>query len=198
MGTLKTFNLGKFIDEYQVDTFIETGTYLGDSLDYASKFNFKTLYSIELLDEYYQKSLERFNHNEKIFLIKNNSVDGLISLLPKLSDCKCLFWLDAHLPDFYDVNYGNNYTENEKIFVPLEQELSSLKKFKNIENDVIIIDDLRIYERGNFESGNWDGYLKKLISDKGINFIKDLLSETHHIEKDFRHEGYLICLPKKK
>lgn len=197
MGTLKIFNLEKYITEYNIDTFIETGTYLGDSLDYASKFNFESLYSIELLDEFYNKCCDRFNKNSKIFLIKNNSVDGLMSIVSKIENKNCLFWLDAHLPDFYDKKYGDNYIENEKLFVPLEQELLILKQNKNLNNDVLIIDDLRIYENGDFQSGNWNGYLKKNKSNKGIKFIFDILSETHVVKKDYRHEGYIICYPKK-
>jgi len=108
-----------------------------------------------------------------------------------------LFWLDAHLPDFYDNSFGNDYLNNKEIFIPLEKELRIIKESKNIENDVFIIDDLRIYEKGNYQSGNWDGVLKNEKTSSGVNFIYDILSDTHTIVKDYRHEGYIICQPKK-
>ena len=195
MGTLRLFDIKNYIEEYEIDTFVETGTYLGDSLDYATEFNFKELYSIELLDIFFLKCVDRFKSRKNVHLIKNNSIDGLESLLSDISQKKCLFWLDAHLPDFYDESFDSNYTKNENLFIPLKEEIKTIKKIKNIEKDIFIIDDLRIYEKGNFEHGNWDGYLKNENSVYGIKFIEDLLNTTHTISKDYRHEGYIICEP---
>jgi hypothetical protein len=197
MGTLKIFDLNQYKIKNNLSVFVETGTYMGDSLDYASSFGFEDMYSIELLDKFYNLCTQRFSKNRQIKLIKNNSIDGLIELLPQLTKKNCLFWLDAHLPDFYDNSFGNDYLNNKEIFIPLEKELRIIKESKNIENDVFIIDDLRIYEKGNYQSGNWDGVLKNEKTSSGVNFIYDILSDTHTIVKDYRHEGYIICQPKK-
>ena len=48
MGSLSRFNLNDAIKKYNLKTFIETGTGVGDSLFYAAKHSFNHFYSIEL------------------------------------------------------------------------------------------------------------------------------------------------------
>ncbi len=197
MGFLKNFNLNELKNEYQIEVFVETGTYMGASLEYAIKSNFKDLYSIEILDSYYKKCVEKFKNNTNVHLYHGSSVDGLKKISEDIKEKNVLFWLDAHLPDFYDSSYNEDYLNNEEIYIPLKKEISVIKNNKNISNDVFIIDDLRIYENGNYKSGNWDGLLKNKNYTEGISFVYDLLKETHNIEKDYNDEGYLICKPKK-
>ena len=78
----------------------------------------------------------------------------------------------------------------------MEEEIILIKNKKDIKNDVFIIDDLRIYEKGNFEGGNWLDVINTNIYT-GIDFIHNLLGKTHDIMKDYRNEGYIICTPKK-
>lgn len=192
MGYLSTFSLQSLIDSFDIEVFVETGTYRGDGLNHASAFNFKKLFSVELMDEFYQQSLNRFLNDTRITILKDNSIDGLDKITNGMKE-NCLFWLDAHLPDFYDKKYGNDYMGQKKLFIPLEDELKIIKNNKNIENDVFIIDDIRIYVDDNYQSGNWnDSDATKL---NGINFIYDILGKTHEFQKDLRHEGYLICTP---
>jgi hypothetical protein len=195
MGTLRSFNITYYIEKYNTKTFIETGTYMGDGLSYANEFNFEKLYSIEMLENFYDYCNNKFNVYPKIKLINNNSVDGISEILPLIKNDRCLYWLDAHLPDYYDKSFGKDYDNNKKIFIPLEEEIFLLKSNKDISKDVFILDDLRIYEKGNFQSGNWDYYSGNL-KPYGCSFIYDLLDETHNIQKDYRHEGYIICTPK--
>lgn len=195
MGYISQFNLENIISEYKITTFLETGTWLGDGLSYAANFGFNELYSIELLDSNYKHCLDRFNGNDKIKLIHNNSIDGIKQLGIDLKGKNCLYWLDAHLPDFYDSSFTKKYSENEKLSVPLELEIKTLQSIKDISNDVFIMDDLRIYEVNDYESGNWTEYINQ--NDSGIKFIYELLSDTHEISKDYRNEGYIIALPKK-
>lgn len=193
MGNLSSFFLQTFIDLYKLEIFIETGTYKGDGLNYASKFNFKKLFSIELMDKFYTQSLDRFSNDPRITILKDNSIDGLNKITNGMKE-NCLFWLDAHLPDFYDKSYGNDYMGQKKLFIPLEDELKIIKNNKDVKNDVFIIDDIRIYINDKYESGNWkDSDATKI---NGINFIYEILSETHEFQKDLRNEGYLICIPK--
>jgi hypothetical protein len=61
--------------------------------------------------------------------------------------------------------------------------------------DIILVDDLRIYEEGDFDSGNLPG---NVLPPKVRNtqFAEALFGDTHQIIKSFRDEGYLILLPK--
>lgn len=198
MGSLKSFNLFDLLINLNIDTFVETGTYTGDSLEHALSTNlFKKLYSVELLEQYYNLCLQKFLNNKNVELVHNNSIDGLKYILKKIKTNNVLFWLDAHLPDFYDPNIKKNYVEQEDLFIPLKTELEVIKKEKNISNDVFLIDDLRIYESGNFENGNWDEVHKNEKYKQGIIFVYNILENTHDIQKLYKDEGYIICIPKK-
>lgn len=191
MGSLTNFNLKEFIDKHGLTHFVETGSYKGDSLNFACGHNFEQLYSIELLPKYYEHCLNRFKSNQKVSLINDNSINGLKSILGKLNNT--LFWLDAHLPNFYDVTFNSNYIENKNILIPLEEELKEIVKNKNILNDVFIIDDLRIYEKNNFEAGNWEDVVNLNFN---TDFIYELFEKTHNITKLYENEGYIVCEPK--
>lgn len=193
MGTLTSFSLSSYIESYGIETFIETGTYKGDGLEYASRFGFKNLYSIELMDKFYLGSKDRFSGDSRISIIKGTSVEGLNEILRGM-ESKCLFWLDAHLPNFYDPSYGNDYLGQKELLIPLEDELIIIKNSKDISGDVFIIDDIRIYEDDNYQSGNWNDSSE--TKSRGIDFIRDILSETHDFQKELRDEGYLVCTPK--
>lgn len=198
MGSLKSFNLSDLLINLNIDTFVETGTYTGNSLEYAlSTSLFKKLYSVELLEQYYNSCLQKFINNKNIELVHNNSIDGLKYILKKIKTNNVLFWLDAHLPDFYDPNIKKNYVEQEDLFIPLKSELEVIKKGKDISNDIFLIDDLRIYESGSFENGNWNEVHQNEKYKDGINFVYNILENTHDIQKLYKDEGYIICVPKK-
>ena len=60
-------------------------------------------------------------------------------------------------------------------------------------NDVIVIDDLRIYEDGPFETGNWDERSK--YGGDGIEFIEKLFEDTHYVGRSYNAQGFVILFP---
>jgi hypothetical protein len=196
MGLISIFNLENLIQEFGIKIFFETGTGMGQGISHALNFNFKELYTIEIIDSIYQQCKEKFNGYQNCHFINDTSKNGIINFLPKIEQSdNIIFWLDAHFPgaDFGLDSYGGT-TEKEKR-IPLEDELRTINKLRNISKDVFIIDDLRIYEDGPFESGNWSERIT--LGDDNINFIYEIFEKTHTIEKDYRNEGYIICKPKK-
>ncbi len=194
MGTLTKFELNEYIKKYELTDFIETGTYLGDGLNYAKNFKFKNLYSIELIEQYYNHCYTKFKEYNNIKLYNGKSTDMLSLIFTENRVGNTLFWLDAHLPHFYDSKYNTNYSENKNVLIPLEEEINIICNSKNTISDVIIIDDLRLYEIGNFESGNWLDVIN--CGYNNIDFIFKNLDKTHNIKRMYENEGYLICLPK--
>ena len=194
MGNLSHFNLKEYIEEHDLRFLIETGTWHGAAVDYALKFGFEKIYTIELLKEYYEGCVERFKDNDNVVLINDNSVEGLIKILKENTVGNCLYWLDAHLPDFYDKSYGSDYKNNKEILIPLEEELRVIVENKDVSNDVFIIDDLRIYKKGPFQKGEWHGAIN--VGLGGTDFINDLLGKTHNKLEIYDDEGYILCTPK--
>ena len=193
MGSLRHFDLHQYIEKYNIKYLVETGTYRGDSIAYALEFKFKHIYTIELDKEFYEYSNKRFQNNQNVTVLNNTSEKGLIEIFTKNDVGNSLFWLDAHLPNFHN-RHEFNYSKDKKNLIPLENELTVITLHKNISNDIFIMDDLRIYETGNFSSGNWGDVIN--AGEGGIDFVHNLLGNTHEIQKLYDNEGYIICTPK--
>ena len=88
----------KIIKEYAhrfaIDTFVETGTYLGEMVG-AVKDTFKEIFSIELDDKLFKKAKEKFSRHPYVHIIHGDSGEILPEVLSSIKR-PCLFWLDAH------------------------------------------------------------------------------------------------------
>lgn len=194
MGSLQRFNLQKAIDTYKTEYFFETGTWRGEGVNYANQFGFKKIYSTEIIKEFADKAKQRFTTNKNIEIFEGNSFDGLHQLLPQITG-NCVFWLDAHYPaaDEGIVDYNNE--KDEDIKLPLEKELEIIAARKGKYGDVILIDDLRIYEDGPYTKGNMP---KDIAPPKNRNaaFFAKIFGNTHNVIKSYKDEGYVLLLPK--
>lgn len=195
MGELYLHNLDEYIDKYDIKVFVETGSGKGTGINHALQYKFTKLYSIEIMDEMYDFCLNKFK-DDRLKLICSRSIDGLELVL----DCfvekedPILFWLDAHFPgaDFQLGKYEDEHPDNIKL--PLEEELNIIYNSREDCKDVFIIDDLQLFEDGDYELKIENDYLKNLKLDN--EFIFDLFSDTHNFVRDFRHQGFLIGVPK--
>lgn len=178
--------------------FIETGTGEGDSVDYCRKNGCQYIWSIEIHPELYNKAYQRFKNYDNCIIVNSDSVSALEKILFQL-DGDTLFFLDAHFPgaDFHYNEY--NTTEKGNIRIPLENELKAICLNRDLSKhkDVFVIDDLRIYEDGPYEMGNWE-QRKQLGSDKGLDFIYKYLGKTHNIKKYYEYTGFVIAIPKEQ
>lgn len=132
------------LKKYVNPIFLETGTYLGDSVKLALNLGFEKVVSIEINEELQSKN-ELIFENE----IKNNQVelyvgDTLIILgdLIKKIDKSTTFWLDAH--------YDFGVCGVKKC--PLYEELEFIGQ-SEIKTHTILIDDIRCFGHGNWGDG---------------------------------------------
>ena len=88
----------RIIKEYKnrlnLDILIETGTYLGDTVDKARNC-FKEIYSIEVDETLFNKAKEKFSCFKGIHILRGDSAQVLPEIGAKLT-APALFWLDAH------------------------------------------------------------------------------------------------------
>ena len=195
MGRIKRFNLGKLSNLINAEFFFETGTWKGDGLAFAAKYPFKNLLSSEIIPSIAEKATARFKEDKRIRIINDSSIDSLKNNISKITG-NCIFWLDAHFPGAEEGLSDYNETSNEDLKLPLQKELEIIASRKNRYNDIILIDDLRIYETGDFESGNLpENVLPPQV--RGIDFATRLFGDSHEIIKSYRDEGYLLMIPKK-
>jgi len=115
---------------YSINIFIETGTYLGKTIN-AVKKKFQEIYSIELNKALHHKASLKFIRYKHINVVLGDSSEKLPEILSKING-PCLFWLDAH--------YSGENTSKTNIETPIIKELQCILNHPN-KNHVILIDD---------------------------------------------------------
>jgi len=196
-------NLQNTFEDFNIKNYIETGTggildsYGQNSLLQVSQLNIDDLkmHSIEILDRIYQEAVKYFKDNSNVYMHHGNSHDELPKVLDELDENPSLFFLDAHFPDSYrDVNNREVIRDDpDYIKIPLEGELRIICEKRDVSKDIIVIDDIRIYQEGPYENGNFQN--KELHGGENLNFVYELLDKTHVIVESYLQEGYLICFP---
>ena len=196
MGSLKRFKLDKIAKEYQASYFIETGTSKGEGVAYALETPFTKIISIEIMPSIAEQARERFRSFPAVEIITGPSVAALASTLPAVNG-NCIFWLDAHFPGADEGVIAYDAEENEDFRLPLEKEIETIRSRREGFRDILIIDDLRIYEEGPYENGNAPAdTLPK--NARNIDFLDRYYGQSHIIEKSFLDEGYILAFPKKQ
>lgn len=153
------------------DTFVETGTYLGDTIWLALEIGFKTIHSIELNDQLFLNAKKLFNHKNQVMIWNGDSVDCLPKIMGMING-PATFWLDAHA--------SGPLKGGKSGGSPVLDELNIIKKHSCKEH-TIFIDDRRL-----FGSEEWSGVKEedaiKIL--KEINPSYNILFLDGHIEKD--------------
>jgi hypothetical protein len=181
--------------------FAETGTGTGTAVSHAMGFPFRYIYSCDIDEKQIEHlATTRYAHDPRISLYPMNSEDYLEELLggsaPRISEDDLAVWfLDSHFPGFDLHGAAIDAEKNLDVRLPLHNELRILYHYAR-EHDVIICDDLRIYEHGPFAGKNMDeiGYGHAAAYDKPLPLAD--WETTHTIKRDYRDTGYLILEPK--
>jgi hypothetical protein len=151
------------------DVFVETGTYMGDTVAYLQP-NFLKLISIELSKELAEKAQKRFAGDEKVQIIQGDSATQLSNILISIST-PVVFWLDGHYSsEFWS---GDQYiiTAKSEKETPILDELSQIAKHP-IKNHIILIDDARLF--------------------KGENDYPEISVVKNFVQKNFPNHSMLI------
>ena len=191
MGHIANINLSDFIEKYKINIFVESGTADGAGLRYVyTNSKFKNYYSSEINEKVYN-NVKQYFPEENVHLFFGDTITELPKMLDLVpQEDVILFWLDAHLPEFSDPTFKASSTQAR---IPLKKELEVIKSKRKKNHDVIICDDLRIYEDGPFPHGNWKDRFQ--FGDLGTTFIFDIMGGVYRIEKIYQHEGYIYILP---
>lgn len=131
---IKQKAIKEYAKKYSIDTFVETGTYLGEMVD-ATKNTFKQIISIELSQDLYVRAKKRFRKYKNITIICGDSGELMPLILTNIAQ-PCLFWLDGH--------YSEGVTAKGLLDTPIRQELQHILQH-NIKGHVILIDDARCF-----------------------------------------------------
>lgn len=157
-----------------LETFVETGTFEGETIQKALPF-FQKIYTIEASQDYHDTVAERFGSNEKIHLLHGDSAVVMKEFIGDLCDRSVFYWMDAHW-------CADEKTAGAHSQCPLLRELHAISKL-NIQS-VIVIDDARLFfcaPPAPYEVDDWpsfDQVIRKLYlmsSDHEITVINDVI-----------------------
>ncbi len=123
-----------YVRKYNINVFIETGTFYGDTTWAMRKF-FKKIYSIELSEYLFRKSKERFEKFNNIEILHGDSSKVLPKVLSQINE-PALFWLDGH--------YSGGVTVKGDKESPILEELEVIFSC-NLEH-ILLIDDARLFD----------------------------------------------------
>jgi hypothetical protein len=201
MGELYRFELSPFIEKYGLKIYFETGTGMGISLRHALKSSFEEYFSVDVDPELIEKLMPLKKENKNLVLIRGFSKDALQQFAPKISQDKPVLWfLDAHFPgaDFHKCSYEQSIRHFKKDAFPLEEEIDIICKLRDTSQDVFILDDFVLYEKGNYAAPEWkyEWLQEELDLKTNSSFIYETFNKTHNFKKDLRDQGYLVIIPK--
>jgi len=131
--------IAAYLYKFRLKQFIETGTYLGDTLAYIAHDKSIQCSSIELAESYYQQAKVRFSAYSNVHLLCGDSGAILPNIVRKL-ESPALFWLDGH--------YSGGSTGQGQLDTPISAELQGILT-SPIQNHVILIDDVRFFDGTN-------------------------------------------------
>lgn len=119
----------------QSTIFVETGTYKGDTTRWAAK-HFKTVHTIERATGLYNEFSPVLSALPQVTCHLGDSRDILPQIANQLNERSAVIWLDGH--------WSGGETAGSKDECPLLDELMCLS---NRTNDIILIDDARLFLR---------------------------------------------------
>jgi hypothetical protein len=195
MGDLFFFNLADICRAFQPEAFFETGTGFGFGVNHARIFPFRRIFSVEILEAEVRRLRPAFSSDSRVELIAGTSEDALQRVLPTVSG-NMVFWLDAHFPGSHHRALGYETEKEINIRLPLERELWLIKQLRVGKRDVILIDDLRIYEKDKFEWGNLEDFGQGNAGKFDSRFLYETFKETHDHHRFLKHSGYFALTPK--
>lgn len=126
-------NEAKFFKELLgLDVFVETGTYIGNSVKKMS-YLFQKVYTIEKSEIMFNIAANNLKSIENAILLKGDSREFLDFILG--NNDNILFWLDAH--------WSGEETYGQEDECPLLEKLQTI--FRYSKNCVVLIDDARLF-----------------------------------------------------
>lgn len=196
MGTLRFFNLAPLLEQFGCRVLFETGTGLGDAVKYASYFRLDRLISVEIDAQLAEHAREAVGKDPRVTIVNATSETALRTCLPRIpKSVPILFWLDAHFPgaDYGLAEYRGEADQDHRL--PLQRELATIAELRAGARDVLLIDDLRIYEDGEYGQGPCPAEALPLPELRHLNCLAGW-EATHDVRRLYQHTGYLMLTPR--
>lgn len=154
----------KLKESYDLTTFVETGTLIGRTTEWAAQ-RFDTVYSIEASKKFYEQTKKRLSIYDQVRLFHGLSQDILPRIIRNLIE-PAMFWLDAHWSK--DLHYAR-----PDIVCPVLNEISTILEYDD--GHIILVDDHRLFG----DEQDWptaEEVILALTSNSGriVNIVEDV------------------------
>jgi hypothetical protein len=135
---VKMMVVWSYLERRSIKRFVETGTYLGETLGYVARNNIDCV-SIELSPTLYELASAQFHRNKNVKILQGDSGERLPEVLETLRE-PAVFWLDGH--------YSSGITATGPTATPIMTEVDAILRHP-IKRHVILIDDARCFDGTN-------------------------------------------------
>ena len=167
---VKQRTVKEYARRFHINTFIETGTYLGDMVD-VCRNTFRRILSVEIDGQLYHLAKDRFRDQPHISIVHGDSADILPGILETITS-PCLFWLDGH--------YSGGFTGRGKQDTPIRRELDCILDH-SVSGHVILIDDARCFT-GNNDYPTLEE-LRRMVAARELNRTYDVRDDIVRIHE---------------
>jgi hypothetical protein len=130
----KKRRIKRLAQEHRCDTFVETGTFYGQMVNFARGF-FRKVISVEIYPPFHSENAAQFAHDPGVHILLGDSGKNLPEAIT-LASGRILFWLDGH--------YSGAGTGIGDKVSPIIEELRLIAKAGR-KDDCIVIDDRRLF-----------------------------------------------------
>jgi hypothetical protein len=165
----------QYIEQYKVNTLVETGTFLGDTAEFF-RHRLDKVYSIELSEELAAKAAKRFEGAPNVRILQGDSGVVLADLVKELPST-ALFWLDGHYSSEFYVNNEFIRTARSETDTPIKKELQIV--LNDVRPHVILIDDARMFN-GEGDYPSLDA-IRELVKKAKYPFSVSVKTDIIHI-----------------
>jgi len=134
-GELKESLLEQLKVIFNIDVFVETGTYRGDTALIAAR-HFDAVHTIELSPQLCLRARERLKDWKNIIVYEGDSAD-LLPIVLATSSGRVLLYLDGH--------FSGGITAQGPTNTPILEELKKVRDLRKSDS-IILIDDIRLFQ----------------------------------------------------
>jgi hypothetical protein len=198
MGHVANAGLADLVTRYDLTIFVETGTGRGDSIrDALAIPAIREIRSIEIDPETYNCNVTEFNAQPRVILYHDDSRTVLPTIAESLpTDANVLWYLDAHFPGSFRIvpTPMLPLAMPASEAVPLVAEIEGLLSARSLANDVVVVDDLLLWEAGPYTAGDTPGFREQLKTND-LAVVETLLEPTHQMQRLHTDQGYAVFHP---
>ena len=151
--------------------FVETGTYKGKTTRWAAQ-QFDIVHTVEKAAPFFDRYHEELEQLGNVHTYFGDSRDVLSAIVDELEDDSAVFWLDGH--------WSGGLTAGSDDECPLLDELDIIKHRRN---DIIMIDDARLFLAAppeGFDPNQWPSIfdIAKVMGDNISDYAIEIFHDT--------------------